>query len=338
MNRTSRSSRLVSSAARSPALAITGPEVERKPTPSSRAMIWASVVLPSPGGPANSTWSSASARALAASMNTLRLERACSWPMNSRSSCGRSDCSASSASRLAPVTSRPASVMVCSCGLVRADRQCRGAKERTGLCRHVFGAGLPPARGRRLLLRCVPATGVILAEASTIAPFPSTPIDTRSSPTSAAGLGGVAYIWLRGPCGTGIRRQGVHASTYSAMLVGGGTSRPSALRPSIWKRMASRISASMASTCQQSPRSRAGPARRPNNFRPPFRSPRRSASLPTFQTRLLQDAVERSWRKIILLRAGAHASPLLRAIEEHFAARGYAGRTDGCARPAARPE
>ena len=64
MNRTSPSSRLVSSAARSPDLAITGPEVARKPTPISRARIPASVVLPSPGGPKNSTWSSASPRAL----------------------------------------------------------------------------------------------------------------------------------------------------------------------------------------------------------------------------------------------------------------------------------
>ena len=49
MNSTSRSSRLVSSAARSPALAITGPEVARKFTPSSRETICASVVLPRPG-------------------------------------------------------------------------------------------------------------------------------------------------------------------------------------------------------------------------------------------------------------------------------------------------
>ena len=41
---------------------MTGPEVSRKPTPSSAATICASVVLPSPGGPANSTWSSASPR------------------------------------------------------------------------------------------------------------------------------------------------------------------------------------------------------------------------------------------------------------------------------------
>src|SRR5919202_2565449 len=96
MNRTSRSSRLVRSAARSPARAITGPEVARKLTPSSRATIWASVVLPRPGGPAKSTWSSASPRALAASMNTLRLARACAWPMNSDRVCGRRLTSASS--------------------------------------------------------------------------------------------------------------------------------------------------------------------------------------------------------------------------------------------------
>ena len=93
MNSTSRGSRLVSSAARSPALAITGPDVARKSTPSSRATICASVVLPRPGGPTNSTWSSASLRARAASMKTWRLARACSWPMNSASRCGRSDTS-----------------------------------------------------------------------------------------------------------------------------------------------------------------------------------------------------------------------------------------------------
>ena len=84
MNSTSRSSRLVSKAARSPALAITGPEVARKPTPSSRATICASVVLPRPGGPTNSTWSSASLRLRAASMKIERLARACAWPTNSR--------------------------------------------------------------------------------------------------------------------------------------------------------------------------------------------------------------------------------------------------------------
>ena len=73
MNRTSRGCRLVSSAARSPARWITGPEVARNPTPSSRATICARVVLPSPGGPKNSTWSSASPRLFAASMKTAQI-------------------------------------------------------------------------------------------------------------------------------------------------------------------------------------------------------------------------------------------------------------------------
>ena len=90
MNSTSRGSRLVRMAARSPALASTGPEVARKFTPSSRATIWARVVLPRPGGPNSSTWSSASPRARAASMNTFRLALACAWPTNSARVCGRS--------------------------------------------------------------------------------------------------------------------------------------------------------------------------------------------------------------------------------------------------------
>src|SRR5689334_11541159 len=106
MNRTSRSSRLVSSAARSPAFAITGPDVARKFTPSSRATICASVVLPSPGGPNSSTWSSASFRDLAASMKTLRFPFACCCPTNSLSVCGRSALSAGSNGAGSPETSR----------------------------------------------------------------------------------------------------------------------------------------------------------------------------------------------------------------------------------------
>ncbi|KAG1252404.1 hypothetical protein G6F66_015213 [Rhizopus arrhizus] len=68
MNSTSCGCRLVSSAARSPAFSITGPEVTRRATPSSLAMTWLRVVLPRPGGPKISTWSSASPRPLAAWM------------------------------------------------------------------------------------------------------------------------------------------------------------------------------------------------------------------------------------------------------------------------------
>src|SRR5262245_55117606 len=106
MNSTSRASRLVSRAARSPALAITGPEVARKLTPSSRATICAKVVLPSPGGPTKSTWSSASWRARAASTNTERFERACCCPMNSASRCGRSELSTLSSVRRSAATRR----------------------------------------------------------------------------------------------------------------------------------------------------------------------------------------------------------------------------------------
>ena len=55
MNSTSPSPRLVSSAARSPARSIAGPEVSRNGAPSSAAMIMARLVLPSPGGPDSST-------------------------------------------------------------------------------------------------------------------------------------------------------------------------------------------------------------------------------------------------------------------------------------------
>ncbi len=96
MNSTSRGCRLVRIAARSPARWITGPEVARNPTPSSRATICASVVLPRPGGPCSSTWSSASDRARAASMKIARFSRLAFWPTKSDSVCGRSDASAAS--------------------------------------------------------------------------------------------------------------------------------------------------------------------------------------------------------------------------------------------------
>src|SRR5215475_11345267 len=112
MNRTSRASRLVRSAARSPVLAITGPEVVRKLTPSSRATICARVVLPRPGGPTNSTWSSASLRARAAAMKTLRLDRAWLWPTNSARCCGRSEPSVTSSSRRSGETRRRGGVLI----------------------------------------------------------------------------------------------------------------------------------------------------------------------------------------------------------------------------------
>src|SRR6185312_5685968 len=150
MNSTSRGSRLVRSAARSPASAITGPEVERKLTPSSRATICAKVVLPSPGGPTNSTWSSASLRARAASIKILRLARAFSWPMKSASFCGRNDASTSS-SRLSPATRRLGAVVIIT--VVPAKRAKRSASRDpyAAACRECTAYGSPPSRGRQTL-------------------------------------------------------------------------------------------------------------------------------------------------------------------------------------------
>ena len=54
------------------------------------AMIWESVVFPSPGGPCSNTWSRASSRCLAASIKILRFSTICGWPLNSLNSLGRS--------------------------------------------------------------------------------------------------------------------------------------------------------------------------------------------------------------------------------------------------------
>src|SRR3990170_4239711 len=62
MNSTSPLPRLVRTAARSPARSMAGPEVGRICGPISAATMLASVVLPSPGGPYSSTWSTGSSR------------------------------------------------------------------------------------------------------------------------------------------------------------------------------------------------------------------------------------------------------------------------------------
>ena len=98
MNSTSRGSRLVRIAARSPARSIAGPLVWRIATPSSLATTPASVVLPSPGGPESSRWSSDSSRARAASISTPRLSFTRSWPRYSSSLRGRSERSISRSS------------------------------------------------------------------------------------------------------------------------------------------------------------------------------------------------------------------------------------------------
>src|SRR5258706_8801531 len=89
MKSTSLGSRLVRIAARSPGRSSTGPEVWRRLTPISVAMMCASVVLPRPGGPNSSTWSSASLLPLAAWMKISSWPRIFSWPTYSASVAGR---------------------------------------------------------------------------------------------------------------------------------------------------------------------------------------------------------------------------------------------------------
>src|SRR5471032_245139 len=89
MNSTSFASRLVRMAARSPGRSSTGPEVWRRLTPISRAMMLASVVLPRPGGPNNSVWSSASPRLRAALMKISSWLRIFSCPTYSSRCLGR---------------------------------------------------------------------------------------------------------------------------------------------------------------------------------------------------------------------------------------------------------
>src|ERR1044072_1865265 len=74
----------------SPAFSIAGPAVERNSAPISFAMMFASVVLPKPGGPVSSTWSKASRRLRAAFMYTRRFSLTWRWPMYSSIRVGRS--------------------------------------------------------------------------------------------------------------------------------------------------------------------------------------------------------------------------------------------------------
>jgi hypothetical protein len=78
---------------------MAGPDVMRMFTPISWAIMPASVVLPRPGGPCSSTWSSDSPRFFAAAMKTARLPFAFSCPMYSESVFGRSEPSCASSLR-----------------------------------------------------------------------------------------------------------------------------------------------------------------------------------------------------------------------------------------------
>src|SRR6478736_4584728 len=106
--RTSPSLRPDRIAARSPAWVIAGPLVSRSGVLISAAMIIASVVLPSPGGPESSTWSGARPRRRAASRTSPSWSRTRACPTTSSSVLGRS---AASTARSSPSAS--ASVSRC---------------------------------------------------------------------------------------------------------------------------------------------------------------------------------------------------------------------------------
>ncbi len=144
MNSTSLGSRLVSSAARSPGRSSTGPEVWRRLTPSSCAMMCDSVVLPSPGGPNSSTWSSASPRFLAASMKIDSWPRIFSWPTYSSSARGRS--ARSTTSSCTPVTLAPTRRLSSSFSIIGAcGRRGRGRAARARGPSRMLPQSDPPA-------------------------------------------------------------------------------------------------------------------------------------------------------------------------------------------------
>src|SRR5579875_562570 len=89
MKSTSPASRPVRMAATSPLRTSAGPEVMRRFARISAATMPASVVLPRPGGPANSRWSTAWPRRRAASSTMASRSRSSSWPTNSSSRLGR---------------------------------------------------------------------------------------------------------------------------------------------------------------------------------------------------------------------------------------------------------
>ena len=72
----------------SPLRSSAGPAVWTRGASSSRAAMCASDVLPRPGGPASSTWSSGSPRRRAASMKRPSCALTGSWPTNSSSALG----------------------------------------------------------------------------------------------------------------------------------------------------------------------------------------------------------------------------------------------------------
>src|SRR5713101_5850018 len=117
MNSTSPASRCVSNPARSPALSMVGPLAFLRFAPIALAMILASVVLPSPGGPLNRMWSIASPRCRAAWTVISSRSLTLAWRVNSEQSDGRS------------VISSAASGLINTSEIIRSDIVRRMRKE-----------------------------------------------------------------------------------------------------------------------------------------------------------------------------------------------------------------
>src|SRR5262245_36886938 len=124
MKSTSRARRFVRMAARSPGFSRTGPAVDFTGTRSSLAITIASVVLPRPGGPYSSTWSSASPRCVAAATATDRFSRTRSCPMYSSSVRGRSPASYCASSSTREAVTRRSSDMFLDPGTSSPDPLC----------------------------------------------------------------------------------------------------------------------------------------------------------------------------------------------------------------------
>ena len=147
-NRTSRSSSLVRMAARSPARSSAGPDVTCSVTPISAAAMPASVVLPSPGGPANSRWSTAWPRRRAASMTIARCSFSSRWPTKSASSRGRSPTSTTSSVSSATPGSRNSSRTAGPQRLERVAQQRSRRRRRRRSAARAARRGSPPGRSR----------------------------------------------------------------------------------------------------------------------------------------------------------------------------------------------
>ena len=145
----------------SPLRSIAGPATVRMPTPSSLRTMYASDVLPRPGGPASSTWSSASPRSFAASSAIESCSLTRSWPTKSSSARGRSERSSSSSSglisrselRLMPPAQRLAHLLLGRELGIDAGERALGVERRDSRAR----------RARRAPTRSSPARGASTA-------------------------------------------------------------------------------------------------------------------------------------------------------------------------------